>query len=239
MFHLRTGIHENLPLVNQGRIRASFSDSISPIKNSFISLAEMKFASLQVLSLLILIMASVAEALPVVAIQPLGRVNPQDLARVQAGIRALYAVDAELLPEMPMPQTAYYPPRERYKADKLLDSLELAIDKRFTKVIGLTARDISTSKDDIDDWGIFGLGSLGGRCCVVSTYRLRAGKPSNPVFQARLVKVVNHELGHTFGLDHCPAVGCLMQDAGGKIATVDGESGIPCAACAARMLAVK
>ena len=138
-----------------------------------------------------------------------------------------------------MPQTAYYPPRERYKAAKLLDSLELGIEKRFTKFVGVTARDISTSKDDIDDWGIFGLGRMGGRSCVVSTYRLRAGTPTEPVFQARLVKVVNHELGHTFGLDHCPAVGCLMQDAGGKIATVDGESGIPCAACAARLPVVK
>ena len=125
--------------------------------------------------------------------------------------------------------------RERYKADKLLASLEGGIDKHFTKVSGLTARDISTSKDAIDDWGIFGLGKLGGRSCVVSTFRLRAGKPTDPVIQARLMKVVNHELGHTFGLDHCPAVGCLMQDAGGEIATVDGGSGIPCAACAARL----
>jgi archaemetzincin len=109
------------------------------------------------------------------------------------------------------------------------------MDKRFTKVIGLTVRDISTTKDDIEDWGIFGLGGLGGRACVVSTFRLRAGKATDPVFQTRLVKVVNHELGHTFGLDHCPVTGCFMQDAGGRIATVDGESGKPCAACAARL----
>lgn len=239
MFQLRAGMHEDLPLVDQGLIGEIFSDSISPIRNSFISLAKMKFISLQILGSLILIMAAVADAVPVIAIQPLGRVSPQDLARVQAGIRALYAVDVELLPEIPIPKSAYYPPRERYKADKLLDSLEAGIDKHFTKVIGLTARDISTSKDTIDDWGIFGLGKLGGRSCVVSTYRLRSGKPTDPVFQARLVKVVNHELGHTFGLDHCPAVGCLMQDAGGKIATVDAESGKPCAACAARLPLVK
>lgn len=80
---------------------------------------------------------------------------------------------------------------------------------------------------------------FGSRSCVVSTFRLGAGTPTDPVFQARLVKVVNHELGHTVGLDHCPALGCLMQNAGGKIATVDGESGIPCAACAARLPWVK
>ena len=129
---------------------------------------------------------AMAAELPVVAIQPLGRMKPEDIARVQTGIRALYAVDVEVLPEKPLPKSAYYPPRERFKAEKLLDSLELETDRRFAKVIGLTTRDISTSKDAIEDWGIFGLGGLGGRSCVVSTFRLRAGKATDPVFLARL-----------------------------------------------------
>ena len=188
---------------------------------------------------LMLAACAMADALPTVAIQPLGPVKQEDIDRVNTGIRALYAVNVEVLPAKPMPKSAYYPPRGRYKAEGLLNALELDLDKRFTKIIGLTTRDISTSKDEIEDWGIIGLGELGGRSCVVSTFRLRAGKATMPVFQARLVKVVNHELGHTFGLDHCPAAGCFMQDAGGKIATVDGESGKPCSGCAARLPVAK
>ena len=195
----------------------------------------MKLISLPSLALLMSVVAALADPLPVVAIQPLGRVRPEDIAWVRVGIRARYAVDVEVLPEKPIPKSAYLPPRDRYKAEKLLTSLERGTDRRFIKVVGLTARDISTAKGDIDDWGIFGLGGLGGQSCVISTFRLRAGKATDPVFQARLVKIVNHELGHTFGLEHCPAAGCFMQDAGGKIATGDGESGEPCAACAARM----
>lgn len=172
-------------------------------------------------------------ALPRVAVHPFGPVKQEDLAVVKAGIVALYGVGVEVLPAKPMPESAYYPPRKRYKADKLVNILETDAAPDFTKVVGLTARDISTSKDGIEDWGIFGLGNLGGRACVVSTFRLRAGKVSEEVFHARLVKVVNHELGHAFGLDHCSTAGCLMQDAGGKIATVDGESGKPCPQCAA------
>jgi len=59
--------------------------------------------------------------------------------------------------------------------------------------------------------------------------------PSEGVRDARLVKVVNHELGHTFGVGHCPAAGCLMQDKRGKVSSVDAESGKPCADCAARL----
>lgn len=195
----------------------------------------MKVLFRQVAWELLLAVSAMADALPTVAIQPLGPVKQEDIARVTAGIRALYAVNVEVLPAKPMPKSAYYKPRDRYKAEGLLNALEVDLDQRFTKIIGLTTRDISTSKDEVEDWGIFGLGELGGRSCVVSTFRLRAGKATEPVFQARLVKVVNHELGHTFGLDHCPAADCLMQDAGGKIARVDGESGKPCAACAARL----
>lgn len=199
----------------------------------------MKLISLPILWISAALAQADPDPVPTVAIQPLGPVKKEDIARVLAGIHALYAVNVELLPEIPMPKAAYYPPRDRYKADKLLDSLALNLQDRFTKVVGLTTRDISTRKEEIEDWGIFGLGQLGGRACVVSTFRLRAGKATDLVFQARLVKVINHELGHTFGLEHCPIIGCFMQDAGGKIATVDGETGKPCADCATKLPLVK
>src|SRR6476620_406387 len=114
-------------------------------------------------SLFLCLLASItpAQAAPSVAIQPLGPVKASDIARVKAGILALYAVDVEVLPERPLPEAAYFPPRDRYKADKLLDVLAADTPSKFTKVIGLTARDISTKKGNIDDWGIFGLGALG------------------------------------------------------------------------------
>lgn len=185
---------------------------------------------------LFLSIAGFATAAPqVVAIQPLGKVREQDIARVKAGVTALLALTVVVLPEKPLPKSAWYKPRERYKADRLLDALEAGKPVSCDRVVGLTARDISVTNDEGNDWGIFGLGQLGGDVCVVSTFRLRAGQADEKMFHARLVKVVNHELGHTLGLDHCPEKGCLMQDAGGRIATVDGESGKPCNACAARL----
>ena len=91
-------------------------------------------------------------------------------------------------------------------------------------------------KGEYDDWGIFGQGWLGGRACVVSTYRLGRGKVSEDLFRERFVKVVNHEIGHTFGLDHCPTQGCLMADAEGTIKTVDQEAGGLCQGCRQRLV---
>lgn len=176
-----------------------------------------------------------ADPLPVVAIQPLGPVKQADIRKVEKGITSLYAVTVEVLPEKPLPKIAYYKPRDRYKADDILDVICDQEPARAHRILALTTRDISTTTEKSDDWGIMGMGQIGGRACVVSLFRLRKGNADDALFSARLIKVVNHELGHTLGLDHCPVAGCLMQDAKGKIATMDGESGRPCADCSAKL----
>ncbi|MCU0849449.1 MAG: hypothetical protein MUD12_16325 [Spirochaetes bacterium] len=164
-----------------------------------------------------------------IAVQPLGPVDADALDAVKNGILSAYRVRVEVRTPLPLPRPAYYDKAKRYRAEKLLDFLE-SLDG-CDKIIGLTSADISTTKGSIPDWGIFGLGTMGGRACVVSTFRLGRGNVPRGHFLARLVKVANHELGHTFGLDHCPVKGCLMEDAKGTIRTVDGESGAPCAGC--------
>ncbi len=171
----------------------------------------------------------------VIALQPLGEISDTTIKTVKNGIVAVYRVRVVVLPVKELPGGAYYKPRRRYRADILLEYLNNVTDKRFTKVLGLTNRDISATKGEHYDWGIFGYGTLGGRPCIVSTHRLRRGNVSRALFMKRLIKVVNHELGHTFGLDHCPVEGCLMQDSKGTIQTVDSESGDFCPRCRERL----
>ena len=122
-------------------------------------------------------------------------------------------------------------PRSRYRADRLLDELTSRAGANLRVVVGLTAKDISTTKGGHKDWGIFGLGELGGQACVVSTYRLSARGADEKQLCERLVKVAIHEAGHVMGLDHCPHAGCVMRDAEASIATVDGATGAFCASC--------
>lgn len=64
---------------------------------------------------------------------------------------------------------------------------------------------------------VFGVASEKLRSAVVSIHRLRPefyGRPSNDeLLIERTVKEVMHELGHVFGLSHCPtsAVLCTSQ----------------------------
>jgi archaemetzincin len=173
----------------------------------------------------------------VVALQPLGVLDPVVLTTVASHVRALLATEVTILPPRALPDAAYYPPRHRYRGEGLLAYLDSATPAGFSRVIGITDRDISVTKGRIHDWGVFGVACLSGRPGVVSTFRLGASAApvSVPVLCARLEKVVVHELGHTFGLLHCESEGCVMRDAEGSIRPVDACTGKLCPACASRL----
>ena len=166
-----------------------------------------------------------------VYVQPLGHVEQAEIDRIVTSIGKLFDIDVKAAPEIAMPSAAYYAPRKRYRADKLLDFLNYLDIALKGQVVGVTQKDISVTKGDVFDWGIFGYGFAPGRVCVVSTFRLRHGKASGELFLQRLERIALHELGHTFGLLHCPAPGCLMNDARGRITTVDNSSGRFCSDC--------
>ncbi len=152
--------------------------------------------------------------------------------QVVAALRAFYAMEVRVRPCEALPKEAYYPARKRYRAEKLLTHLNQTMPKDGWRILGLTDVDISTSKGAVADWGIMGLGELPGTATVISSFRCRK-KARNPGHATvRLAKVAVHEIGHTLGLDHCPTVGCLMEDAMGKVVTTDRERDF-CAHCRA------
>lgn len=176
-------------------------------------------------------------AQPVVGVQPYGSVPSADVTTVRQALETQFQVSVRVLPARPLPGSAYTAPRNRYRAERLLVDLGARLDG-CDKVVGVTSRDISTTAHGVSDWGVFGLGNVGGSACVLSTFRLGRGTVSLSEFRVRLANVARHELGHTFGLEHCPTPGCLMSDARGSIKTVAGKLSPLCGSCRLKLGAV-
>jgi archaemetzincin len=172
----------------------------------------------------------------VVAIIPMGAVDLAHLEAVAAVVQQRTDVQVRMDPQRQLPTAAYFARRKRWRAETILDSIELEPPAGAWKVIVVTAAEISTTKGAIQDWGIGGLGLIGGRSCVVSTFLLRKYSKSEETLRRRLADLTFHELGHTFGLEHCPKESCVMADAKGKlIQSLDRTFGRFCDACRRRV----
>lgn len=155
---------------------------------------------------------------------------------IAAELQRVYQVEVRRLAARPLPRSAFYAPRRRYKADLLLAHLAALVPAELpagTRVLGLTSADISTSKPPHKDWGVFGLGSLGGTAAVVSSHRLRKRARDAAQVRWRVTNTAVHELGHVLGLDHCSEANCVMLDAQGGITNTDESSGVPGPRCQA------
>ncbi len=172
----------------------------------------------------------------VVALVPLGKVDPALLKVAAQAIEAQVACTVRVESERELPKAAWYEPRKRWRAEKILDALEADRPQGAWKVVGLTAAEISTTKGAVPDWRIGGLGELGGRACVVSTWINERHARTKADLHRRIADLVVHELGHTLGADHCKAKGCVMRDARGRLLEAQGSStGHYCEACRRRM----
>jgi archaemetzincin len=144
----------------------------------------------------------------IIVLQPLGKFQSDAANEVLEKIKELNP-NVALRKPIEFPSGSYYKPRNRFRADSIIKYLKTKIGKDSV-IVGLTNKDISTTKGNHQDWGVMGLGYHPGSACVVSDFRL-----SNKNKKEQFYKVVLHELGHTEGLPHCKTKSCLMRDAEG------------------------
>jgi archaemetzincin len=99
--------------------------------------------------------------------------------------------------------------RLQYYSTFILQRMDRAVDPD-ARVLGVTGFDLYVPILTF----VFGEAQLDGNCAVVSTARLHEEfygmPPRDDLLRERLLKEAAHELGHTFGLRHCPDWRCVM-----------------------------
>lgn len=147
-----------------------------------------------------------------IELQPFSDISKQEVTYVFNELKKVHPFIV-LKQSIELPRSAFYSKRNRYRADTLIHYLSKRTLNNHV-IIGLTTKDISTTKGNVYDWGVMGLSFCPGNACIASDFRL-----SNKDRYNQLFKVTIHELGHTQGLYHCPVGTCFMQSAKGKNST--------------------
>jgi archaemetzincin len=172
----------------------------------------------------------------VVHVIPIGDISDDTVQEAARGLESHAPVTVVVEDRRPLLPSLEASIKGRFRAERILEWME-GLEVGAGKLLGVTAVDIVAQKGSNENWGVLGLGTLDGRCSVLSTFRMerrweKGGAPEALV-RERLWKTAVHELGHTLGLPHCPNRGCIMEDAHGTVRTTDREKEL-CPDCALR-----
>jgi len=132
------------------------------------------------------------------------------------------------------PEFAFNPLRRQYHSTEILKKLLQRPSSEAWKVLGVTEMDLYIPVLTF----VFGEAQLSNGGAVVSAHRLRQefyGMPTDPeLLHERLLKESLHELGHTYGLRHCPDYTCVMSSSNG-VERIDLKNADFCPNCAQLM----
>ena len=130
---------------------------------------------------------------------------------VEKRIRSILGSDLEVT-ESPILLSGYNRERDQHDAQQILSRIQLWKRQRGAKepILLVSPNDLAVRGQDF----VFGLARESVGVAVVSTARLDNGyygrTSEDTDLAGRVAKEGAHEIGHLFGLEHCPDVECVM-----------------------------
>jgi archaemetzincin len=139
-----------------------------------------------------------------------GTVSPLILDEVAEQSGAFLSATVEVLGPFDPPSEAFNALRRQHHAGMILEKLA-ALHPELLRVIGITSYDLFLPIFT----HVYGEAQMPGRAAVVSFFRIGPSEEEPPLdhaaFLQRALKVIIHEILHTFGLAHCRHSACLMR----------------------------
>lgn len=166
-----------------------------------------------------------------IALVPIGHVEARVMTHLSAVIEATFGRKCFVREPLPTPEYAYDTRREQYSAHSILARLRAGAAER---ILGVADLDLYVPELNF----VFGLADRGGRRAVIALPRLRSSfyreRENEALFLERAAKEAIHELGHTYGLTHCPNPRCVMHFSN-WIGDTDVKQAQFCATCRLRV----
>ena len=167
----------------------------------------------------------------IISLMPIGQVDHALLEPLAEALTRRLNVACSIQPEGLEAEFAFNPMRRQYHSTEILKKILQRPQGDTWKVLGVTEMDLYIPVLTF----VFGEAQLADGGAVVSAHRLRQefyGMPTDPeLLHERLLKEALHELGHTYGLRHCPDYTCVMSASNG-VERIDLKNAEFCPTCA-------
>jgi len=140
---------------------------------------------------------------------PIGEIDPKVIQMLRVELEKRFKKSVSIAKSMPEPHFAFNKNRNQYYSTMILNSLMK--EKEYLsceKILGIFDHDLYVP--DLN----FVFGEATKRVAIISLTRLRQEFYNLPrdqiIFYRRLLTEAIHELGHTYGLEHCKNPDCVM-----------------------------
>jgi len=143
-----------------------------------------------------------------ICILPVGEIREETLISLGKGLEEVLGFSYRISPPINISDFSYNAEREQYNAEDIITEIAENMPVTAKKLLGVIDVDLFVPGLNF----VFGIAETNS--AVISLARLKpefySKEKDETLFRERVLKEAIHELGHTFGLHHCPDKTCVM-----------------------------